>query len=107
MSDYSDLDRQIEQLKSCQPIKEYEVKALCAKAREILVEEGNVQRIDSPVTVSIVPSIYSPSNPSSKPSASSLLFLLFHHFPFFLYFFVFHLSCLYVFFLRISLIPIF
>lgn len=53
MSEYSDLDRQIEQLKRCEIIKENEVKALCAKAREILVEEGNVQRVDSPVTVSI------------------------------------------------------
>ncbi|EDW05857.1 GL26791 [Drosophila persimilis] len=51
MSDYSDLDRQIEQLKRCEIIKENEVKGLCAKAREILVEEGNVQRVDSPVTV--------------------------------------------------------
>ena len=38
----SDLDRQIEQLKRCEYIKEAEVKALCAKAREILVEESNV-----------------------------------------------------------------
>lgn len=53
MSDYSDLDRQIETLKRCEIIKENEVKALCAKAREILVEEGNVQRVDSPVTVSV------------------------------------------------------
>lgn len=52
MADYSDLDRQIEQLKRCEIIRESEVKALCAKAREILVEEGNVQRVDSPVTVS-------------------------------------------------------
>jgi hypothetical protein len=53
MGEYiQDLDRQIEQLKRCDPIKESEVKALCAKAREILVEESNVQRIDSPVTVS-------------------------------------------------------
>ena len=44
--------RQIEQLRRCEIIKESEVKALCAKAREILVEEGNVQRVDSPVTVS-------------------------------------------------------
>lgn len=51
MSEYSDLDRQIEQLKRCEIIKENEVKVLCAKAREILVEEGNVQRVDSPVTV--------------------------------------------------------
>lgn len=51
MADNSDLDRQIEQLKNCEIIKEAEVKALCAKAREILVEESNVQRVDSPVTV--------------------------------------------------------
>eukprot|EP00127_Corallochytrium_limacisporum_P005562 Clim_evm79s207 gene=Clim_evmTU79s207 len=51
MASQSDLDRQIEQLMNCEPIKESEVKALCAKAREILVEESNVQRVDSPVTI--------------------------------------------------------
>jgi serine/threonine-protein phosphatase 4 catalytic subunit len=51
MAGYSDLDRQIEQLKRCEIIKESEVKTLCAKAREILVEESNVQSVDSPVTV--------------------------------------------------------
>ena len=96
MSETSDLDQQIEQLRKCEIIKESEVKNLCAKAREILgnkeerkkkhrstvaplsllswafllstdwresappgfveiflfsVEESNVQRIDSPVTV--------------------------------------------------------
>ena len=30
------------------------MKALCAKAREILVEESNVQRVDSPVTVGAI-----------------------------------------------------
>lgn len=49
----SDLDRQIEQLKRCETITESEVKSLCTKAREILVEESNVQRVDSPVTVII------------------------------------------------------
>jgi hypothetical protein len=44
-------DRQIEQLKRCEPISEAEVKQLCLQAREILVEEGNVQYVDSPVTV--------------------------------------------------------
>ncbi|KAA0201418.1 hypothetical protein HAZT_HAZT007665 [Hyalella azteca] len=53
----SDLDRQIEQLRECEIIKENEVKALCAKAREILVEESNVQRVDSPITVCNVPYI--------------------------------------------------
>uniref|UniRef100_H2NQK4 protein-serine/threonine phosphatase n=1 Tax=Pongo abelii TaxID=9601 RepID=H2NQK4_PONAB len=52
MAEISDLDRQIEQLRyKRELIKESEVKALCAKAREILVEESNVQRVDSPVTV--------------------------------------------------------
>lgn len=47
-----DLDKQIEQLKKCEPINENQVKELCLKAREILVEEANVQYVDSPVTVS-------------------------------------------------------
>lgn len=47
----SDLDRQIEQLRRCETITESEVKSLCAKAREILIEESNVQRVDAPVTV--------------------------------------------------------
>ena len=34
------------------PISESQVKELCLKAREILVEEGNVQYVDAPVTVS-------------------------------------------------------
>ena len=44
--------RQIEQLRRCEPISEQQVKDLCLKAREILIEEGNVQYVDSPVTVS-------------------------------------------------------
>ncbi|WFD24563.1 protein-serine/threonine phosphatase [Malassezia equina] len=45
------LDQQIEQLKSCQPLSEAQVKDLCDKAREILVEESNIQRVDAPVTI--------------------------------------------------------
>jgi len=47
----SDLDRQIEQLKRCEYIKESEVKELCQKAMEILMEESNVQRVHAPVTI--------------------------------------------------------
>lgn len=47
----SDLDRQIAVLRECKLISEAEVKALCAKAREILIEESNVQFVDAPVTV--------------------------------------------------------
>jgi len=46
-----DLDRQIEQLLRCDIIKEKEVKQLCDKAREILIEEQNVQKIQLPVTI--------------------------------------------------------
>jgi serine/threonine-protein phosphatase 4 catalytic subunit len=46
-----DLDKQIEQLKRCEYIKEAEVKELCEKAKTILVEEANVQRVEAPVTV--------------------------------------------------------
>jgi len=46
-----DLDRQIEQLLKCEYIKEAEVKVLCIKAREILIEESNVHRVHSPITV--------------------------------------------------------
>lgn len=53
-----DLDQQIEQLKRCEIISELQVKALCAKAREILVEESNVQRVDAPVTVIFRKNIY-------------------------------------------------
>ena len=45
------LDEQIERLKRCEYLREGEVKALCLRAREILVDESNVQRVDAPVTV--------------------------------------------------------
>jgi len=47
----SDLDKQIELLRNCEIITEKEVKELCDKAREILLEESNVQRVDAPVTI--------------------------------------------------------
>lgn len=47
-----------------QPISEQQVKELCLKAREILVEEANVQWIDSPVTVS--------PNGASRPGPARL-----------------------------------
>ena len=51
MSGQSELDRWIEQLKRCEVLKESEVKSLCQKALEVLVEESNVQRVDAPVTI--------------------------------------------------------
>lgn len=49
-----DLDRFMDQLlsESCKPLSEEEVKSLCEKAREILMEESNVQAVSCPVTVS-------------------------------------------------------
>ncbi|KAJ1910162.1 phosphoprotein phosphatase PP4 catalytic subunit [Tieghemiomyces parasiticus] len=47
----SDLDRQIQLLRNCEIITEAEVKELCYKAREILIEESNVQQVDAPVTI--------------------------------------------------------
>ena len=66
MAGTSDLDRQIEQLRRCEYIKEAEVKLLCAKAREILVEESNVERVDSPVTVGRCLA-RQPSAPTARP----------------------------------------
>lgn len=48
---YASLDAQIEQLMKCQPLPENDVKALCDKAREILIDESNVQPVKCPVTV--------------------------------------------------------
>lgn len=47
-----DINQWIDQLKKCEYIKESEVKALCNKAKEILIQESNVQHVESPVTVS-------------------------------------------------------
>jgi hypothetical protein len=49
-----DLDRQIGMLKSCECIKEAEVRDLCNMARDILLNESNIQNISSPITVSII-----------------------------------------------------
>jgi hypothetical protein len=47
----SDLDKAITQLRACRPIAENQVRELCHKARELLIEEGNVVGVDAPVTV--------------------------------------------------------
>jgi serine/threonine-protein phosphatase 4 catalytic subunit len=54
MSSISSLDEQIERLKKCEYLKESEVKALCDKAKEILIDESNVQKVDAPVTVNLL-----------------------------------------------------
>ncbi|KAI4844795.1 Metallo-dependent phosphatase, partial [Aureobasidium sp. EXF-8845] len=57
----SDLDKAIAQLRSCRPIPESQVRELCYKARELLIEEGNVVTVNAPVTVCLVPLSYSPN----------------------------------------------
>lgn len=44
--DTSDLDRHIEQPRHCETITESEVRQLCFKATEILLERGDEQRVD-------------------------------------------------------------
>ncbi|CAI5488218.1 unnamed protein product, partial [Closterium sp. Naga37s-1] len=51
MVSHAQLDGHIAQLQECKPLSEAEVKALCEKAREILVEESNVQPVRCPVTI--------------------------------------------------------
>ena len=43
--------RAIAQLRACRPIPEAQVRELCYKARELLIEEGNVVSVDAPVTI--------------------------------------------------------
>ncbi|KAH7328081.1 Metallo-dependent phosphatase-like protein [Stachybotrys elegans] len=47
----SDLDRAIAQLRACRPIPEAQVREICHKARELLIEEGNVVTVTAPVTI--------------------------------------------------------
>ncbi|KAM4056721.1 calcineurin-like phosphoesterase [Hirsutella rhossiliensis] len=47
----SDLDRAIAQLRACRPIPEPQVRELCHRARELLIEEGNVVTVTAPVTI--------------------------------------------------------
>ncbi|ORY81343.1 serine/threonine specific protein phosphatase [Protomyces lactucae-debilis] len=47
----SDLDEHIQKLKNCQLISEHQIRQLCHKAREILIEEANVQVVDTPITI--------------------------------------------------------
>ncbi|ANB14422.1 phosphoprotein phosphatase PP4 catalytic subunit PPH3 [Sugiyamaella lignohabitans] len=45
------VDETIELLKSCSHVPESVVKQLCYKAQELLIEEGNVQLVHTPVTI--------------------------------------------------------
>jgi serine/threonine-protein phosphatase 2A catalytic subunit len=45
------LDTWAETLMGCTPLSETDVKHLCDKAREVLVEESSVQPVRAPVTI--------------------------------------------------------
>ena len=47
--------RAIAQLRACRPIPEAQVRELCHKARELLIEEGNIVTVAAPVTVCLNP----------------------------------------------------
>jgi len=51
LSNVSNLDTRDALLQHFQPLALDVLKVLCAKAREILVDESNVQRVDAPVTI--------------------------------------------------------
>jgi len=46
-----DIDKFIEQLYECKPLKEQELKFLIEKSKEILSQEKNIQEVPCPVTV--------------------------------------------------------
>ncbi len=50
-SSSSNLDQWIEKLYGCKPLTESEVKTLCEQAKDILVDESNVQPVRAPVTI--------------------------------------------------------
>lgn len=51
MSSVKELDSWIADLMECKPLSETSIKLLCEKAKEILMEESNVQAVKCPVTV--------------------------------------------------------
>ena len=51
MTNYGEVDGWIEQLLECKYLPETAVVKLCDKAREILIQESNVQPVSCPVTV--------------------------------------------------------
>ena len=46
-----EIDKILENLANFDLPKETEVSSLCSKAKEILIEESNIQKIDPPVTI--------------------------------------------------------
>ncbi|KAH1067925.1 hypothetical protein J1N35_032912 [Gossypium stocksii] len=70
---HGNLDEQISQLMQCKPLSEQEVRALCDKAKEILMDESNVQLPAVPMEKSRQSRLRDPSWPFWA-SSSFLLF---------------------------------
>jgi len=51
MSSVVDVNRCIEKLEAGRLLTEFEVKYVCEKVKEILIDEANVQRVNAPVTI--------------------------------------------------------
>ncbi|KAG2381337.1 hypothetical protein C9374_006326 [Naegleria lovaniensis] len=51
MSSVVDVNRCIEKLEAGRLLTEFEIKFVCEKVKEILIDEANVQRVKSPVTI--------------------------------------------------------
>ncbi|KCV69413.1 serine/threonine-protein phosphatase 2A catalytic subunit alpha isoform [Fonticula alba] len=51
MSDFTDVDRWIDQLSRCEKLSESDIRKLVEMAREVLSKEENVQQVNCPVTV--------------------------------------------------------
>lgn len=49
--DAYDPDKWIEQLRQCKHLPESDIKVLCDRVRNILLEESNIQPVSSPVTI--------------------------------------------------------
>ncbi|KAF8963228.1 serine/threonine specific protein phosphatase [Flammula alnicola] len=50
-ADTYDADKWIEQLRTCQHLPESDMKKLCDRVRNLLLEESNIQPVSSPVTI--------------------------------------------------------
>jgi len=51
INELSILDKQIETLMECKPLSEFEVKQLCERAKEVLMQDSNVAVVRAPVTI--------------------------------------------------------
>ncbi|EGR32452.1 protein phosphatase, putative [Ichthyophthirius multifiliis] len=51
MSSNTNIDKQLEQLKKCERLKEQEVKELCNKVKQILNEEPNLVYVEAPISI--------------------------------------------------------